>query len=218
MKDSAKLLNFKVNRDLKFTAFRVVNFGIRRPLSFNNDRDLSFTSSRDLGFGKRGVVFRGYVCPVCKAPVAKNAPKCDECGVKFEQPKAKTTPKKTFAEQLARNKPKASPQRRSTFQCPGCGKILYVGAERCPDCSTGFVSRDKVPPPQATTAETPLEAVFCGNCNYRIPPTDRFCRRCGSQRPKGTGSATVSWDEYKTRGKDVGLVSWDEYTDRSKGG
>ena len=85
MKDSAKLLSFNVNRNLKFKVFRGVSFNLDRSLDFDNDRDLSFDSGRDLGFGKRGVIFRGYVCPVCGAPVAKDASKCDECDVQFER-------------------------------------------------------------------------------------------------------------------------------------
>jgi ribosomal protein L40E len=243
MKDSAKLLNFNVNRELKFSVFRPVDFNTRRELSFNLNRDLSFNTNRDLGFGKRGVVFRGYVCPICRAPVAKNAPQCDECGVKFEQPAKQQVQKSTVRKnEWDRNKstqeadavsnesemppsqksPRIherdepsqvkTPERRSTFGCPVCGKILYVGVERCPGCSAQFGASTAAPsPPQNANAQS---TVFCTNCNFSIPPSDRFCRRCGSARPKGSGNTLVSWDEYSGQNKDNGIVSWDEYSKR----
>jgi ribosomal protein L40E len=254
MKDSAKLLNFNVNRELKFTVFRPVDFDTRRELSFNLNRDLNFSTNRDLGFGKRGVVFRGYVCPVCRSPVAKNAPKCDECGVKFEQPAKQQVQKpKARENDWDRNKstqeadaiskepskpaaqspprihnrddvshvqiperapPVQTPERRSTFECPGCSKILYVGTERCPGCSMQFASSTGAPPPPLSSDVQTM--VFCTNCNYSIPPNDRFCRRCGSPRPKGSGNTLISWDEYNSLGKGDGIVSWDEYSKSGK--
>jgi ribosomal protein L40E len=232
MKDSAKLLNFNVNRELKFSVYRSVDFNTRRDLSFNLNRDLSFNTNRDLGFGKRGVVFRGYVCPICRAPVAKNAPQCDECGVKFEQPKQQAQKPKARQNEWDRDKstqeadavskepakpetqkpPRiTAPERRSTFACPICSKILYVGIDRCPSCAAQFAASAAVPPP----ASPDLQAmVFCTSCNFTIPPNDRFCRRCGSPRPKGTGNTLVSWDEYS--GRDDGIISWDEYSNREK--
>jgi len=221
MKDSAKLLNFNVNRELKFSVFRQVDFDTRRTLSFNLNRDLSFLTNRDLGFGKRGVVFRGYVCPVCRAPVAKDAPQCDECGVKFEQPAKKASKKAPTAPGTSRlssqdraftDKKAPAPQRRSTFECPGCGKILYVGAEQCPGCMTLFTA-DAPSPPAPPKAEAP-KVVACTNCGYGIPPQDRFCRRCGSPKPAQSDRTMVSWDEYTDTGKDDGIVSWDEYSKR----
>ena len=235
MKDSSKLLTFNVNRDLKFQVFRGVDFNIRRNLAFDLNRELVFDLNRDLGFGKRGVVFRGYVCPICGAPVAKDAANCDECGVKFEQTitrKEKRSQKKTWdrgerqrkppASKKSKSKksppkPPASKQRRSTFQCPVCGKLLYVGATKCPGCDVTFSSGQKVPAAQKPSRPPARAAapgiVYCQNCNYKIPPTDKFCRRCGSTRPKeGT---TVSWQEYQAKEKKGGLVSWDEYSGRN---
>ncbi|MCK5397608.1 MAG: hypothetical protein KAJ33_05105 [Thermoplasmata archaeon] len=240
MKDSAKLLTFNVNRDLKFKVFRGVSFNLNRNLAFDSGRDLSFNSKRDLGFGKRGVVFRGYVCPVCGAPVAKDASKCDECGVKFEKTvtrkedrakkktwargtRERTKPKKPKASKksassttIAKKSPPKSPagrQRRSTFQCPVCSKLLYVGATKCPGCNVIFNTGQKVPATKKPTRSAPQE-VFCQSCNFKIPPTDKFCRRCGAPRPKGTGSATVSWQEFQAREQKGSLVSWDEYSNR----
>jgi len=241
MKDSAKLLNFNVNRELKFSVFRPVDFNTKRDLSFNINRDLSFSSDRDLGFGKRGVVFRGYVCPKCRAPVARDAPQCDECGVKFELPAKQQKPKarqnnwdrnsstqeadaiskepvkpapprssRIHAPEKASQAP--TPERRSTFGCPVCGKILYVGVDRCPGCAAQFAASGAVPPPPQ--GDSGIQTmVFCTSCNYSIPPNDRFCRSCGSPRPKGSNITQVSWDEYKSQGSG-GIVSWDEYSKR----
>ncbi|MBA3044886.1 MAG: zinc ribbon domain-containing protein [Candidatus Thermoplasmatota archaeon] len=237
MKDSAKLLNFNVNRELNFSVFRSVDVNTRRALSFQINRDLNFSSNRDLGFGKRGVVFRGYVCPICGAPVAKNAPQCAECGVKFEQPakeQKKEIRQNEWDRELGNQEPdqapdkptrKASPkssrvqapERRSTFGCPVCGKVLYVGTERCPGCAAQFTSSTAIPPPPQGNSDVQT-TVICTNCNSSIQPKDQFCRRCGSARPKGSGKTLISWDEYNSSGRDDGIVSWDEYSKRNNGG
>lgn len=243
MKDSSKLLSFNINRDLKFKAFRVADFNPDRDLAFDLNRNLSFDSGRDLGFGKRGVIFRGYVCPVCGAPVAKDASKCDECDVQFERTvtrkekrsqkkswargeRSKTPPKKSKsrkskssakAPKKVPSKQPASKQRRSTFQCPVCGKLLYVGTSVCPSCDVSFSAGRKVPtkksPPRQQARAAAPGIVYCQKCNYSIPPTDKFCRRCGSTRPKGSGT-TVSWQDFQAKGQNDGLVSWDEYSKR----
>ena len=231
MKDSSKLLSFNINRDLKFKAFRGVGFNLNRNLSFDSDRDLTFDSSRDLGFGKRGVIFRGYVCPVCGAPVAKDASKCDECDVQFERTvtrKEKRSQKKSWDRGERRKSPpkksksKKSPPkspsrktRRSTFQCPVCGKLLYVGTSKCPGCDVVFneeTRKAKSKPIQKERAAAP-GIVYCIKCNSKIPPVDKFCRRCGATRPHS--GTTVSWKEFQTREKKDGLVSWDEYSGRN---
>lgn len=196
MKDSATLLNFNVNRELTFPVCRKVDFQDARGLSFDHNRELGFSQNRDLGFGKRGVVFRGYVCPVCKAPVARDAPQCDECGTAFkQQPQPKQQKKAPTWERVDPDKEEpvagkqAVPPRkevppgkvRETFVCPVCEKILYVGVESCPGCHTRFASPGNVPPPN--TIKIAQGTVNCANCNYTIPPADRFCRRCGSPRP-----------------------------------
>ena len=233
MKDSSKLLSFNVNRDLKFKAFRGVGFNVNRNLAFDSDRDLLFDSSRDLRFGKLGVIFRGYVCPVCGAPVAKDASKCDECDVQFEKTvtrKQKRSQKKTWdrgeikrtpsnkSHSTKKSPPKspASKTRRSTFQCPVCDKLLYVGASKCPGCDVIFneESRKAKSPPRSRERAAAPGIVYCLKCNYKIPPVDKFCRRCGASRPHGSGT-TVSWQEFQTREHNDGLVSWDEYSGRN---
>jgi len=250
MKDSSKLLNFNVNRNLKFKEFRGVSFNLNRERGFNPNRDMFFDSNRDLGFGKRGVVFRGYVCPVCGAPVAKDASECDECNVQFQKvttrkekrsqkknwsrgerhtkPPKKSASKKSPTRKSPPKSPASSPkapskkvakQRRSTFQCPVCGKQLYVGTSKCPGCDVAFDIGQKAPVARTAPSKPPARAaapgiVYCQKCNYKIPPADKFCRRCGSKRPHGTGSPTVSWQEFQAREKKDGIVSWDEYSNR----
>ncbi|MCK5024786.1 MAG: hypothetical protein KAR56_04130, partial [Thermoplasmata archaeon] len=111
-------------------------------------------------------------------------------------------------------KPPASKQRRSTFQCPVCGKLLYVGATKCPGCDVVFSTGQKVPAAQKPSRAAAPGIVYCQKCNYKIPSTDKFCRRCGSTRPKNTGT-TVSWQEFQAKEKKDGLVSWDEYSGRN---
>jgi len=86
--DGTKLLEFDVNRELKFDLNRTLGFSPSRRLLFNVNRELNFDSRRDLGFGKRGVIFRGFICPRCGAMVAKGAKRCDECRVLFSWGKA----------------------------------------------------------------------------------------------------------------------------------
>ncbi len=85
----ANLLNFNSSRTLEFSAARPLLFDSNRDLIFNSDRELTFNPNRDLGFGKRGVLFRGYVCANCGAIVSVDATSCDECRAVFEQPEPK---------------------------------------------------------------------------------------------------------------------------------
>src|SRR5207237_1552425 len=80
----ADLLNFNPNRKLEFDSGRPLEFDARRPLEFDAGRDLEFQPNRDLGFGHRGVVFRGYVCPICGSLVTEDAKRCTECGAVFD--------------------------------------------------------------------------------------------------------------------------------------
>src|SRR5207247_10944679 len=80
----ADLLNFNPNRKLEFDSGRPLEFDARRPLEFDAGRDLEFQPNRDLGFGRRGVVFRGYVCAICGSLVTEDAMRCTGCGAVFE--------------------------------------------------------------------------------------------------------------------------------------
>ena len=227
MKDSSKLLNFNVGRKLGFDPYRRAGIDIDRNLSFDVDRGLSFNLDRDLGFGKRGVLFRGYVCPACGASVGKDDPQCGECGVKFEQraksKEAKTKErtwergKKTSKSKSSKTKkPKSkAPEKkiRDTFQCPVCGKLLYVGASTCPGCNIDF-DISKKSERKATRSALPSGDELCSSCGYSIPPNDKFCRICGTRKQAGGESATITWDDYKSKPKDDGIITWDEYSKR----
>ena len=69
-------LDFDHDRDLQFDSDRELGFDAGRARGFGPERDLGFDADRDLPFGRRGVVFRGYVCPVCGASVTADAPSC----------------------------------------------------------------------------------------------------------------------------------------------
>ena len=227
MKDSSKLLNFNVDRELSFNPDRRVGINIQRNLSFDVDRGLSFNLDRDLGFGKRGVLFRGYVCPVCGASVGKDDPQCEECGVKFEKrvksKEAKTKERtwergkkktKSKSSKTKRSRPKAAEKkRRDTFQCPVCGKLLYVGTSTCPGCDIDF-DISKKSERKVTRSAPPSSDVLCSSCGYTIPPGDKFCRRCGTRKQAGGESVTITWDDYKSKPKDDGIITWDEYSKR----
>ena len=161
MRDSTKLLNFNLDRELNFHAYRNIDIDAERALEFNLNRAISCDLNRDLGFGKRGIIFRGYVCPVCKASIAADAAQCDECGVTFlkntETTKKKTTtkskqktkikpPVRKAPKQRANKKtiPKTAKKIRDTFMCPICGIPLYVGTASCPGCGLMFSSSAEV--------------------------------------------------------------------------
>jgi predicted nucleic acid-binding Zn ribbon protein len=227
MKDSSKLLNFNSNRKLGFNPVRRPGINMDRDLSFDLDRGLSFNVDRDLGFGKRGVLFRGYICPVCGASVGVDDPQCEECGVMFEQrAKAKSSKskkrtwergKKTSKSKKTKTKkpkPQASKKkRRNTFQCPVCGKLLYVGTATCPGCNIDFDVTKKTET-KVTRSAPPSSDVLCSSCGYSIPPGDKFCRRCGSRKQAGGDSVTITLNDYKSKPKDDGIITWDEYSKR----
>jgi len=87
-----------------------------------------------------------------------------------------------------------------------------VGASKCPGCDVSFSIDKKVPKskPQARAAAPGI--VYCPKCNYKIPPADKFCRRCGSTRPN---ASTISWQQYQAKDHNDGLVSWDEHSGRT---
>lgn len=75
-------MGFDQNRNLQFDP--------DRDLDFDLNRDLSFDPNRDLGFGRRGILFRGYVCSACGAIVNPLSEECNECGAVFVSRKRKT--------------------------------------------------------------------------------------------------------------------------------
>jgi len=65
MKNTKNLLNFNVNREIGFDPSRGLGFNPERNLGFNYNRRIGFNPERNLPFGKRGVMFRGYLCQDC---------------------------------------------------------------------------------------------------------------------------------------------------------
>jgi len=175
MKKTKNLLNFNVDRDLEFKAFRQVDLVFGRGLSFDIDRGLSFDASRDLGFGIRGIKFRGYVCPECGAAVTKGVDDCYNCGIRFKWPnkgekKSASRPKPPAMNRGVRDSWPSVPE---TFLCPVCGRMLQVGTDSCPGCNLIFRINS--------------QNNACTQCGGSMAPQDRFCRVCGTPRNTGAG-------------------------------
>ncbi len=136
-----KLLNFNPQRDLGFDVDRDLQFDSERSLLFDSERNLDFDPNRDLGFGKRGIIFRGYVCSNCKALVNPMAIECNECGAVFEpaRKKARMTPKKKAPERAF---------------CVYCGYPASASDIYCRNCGLK-VSRAPTQFPRARTERTP---------------------------------------------------------------
>lgn len=139
----ADLLSFNSNRKLEFEPGRPLEFDPRRPLEFDSRRDLEFNQNRDLGFGRRGVVFRGFVCPICGALVTEDAKKCNECGTLFEGspraagPPAGKPPPTGPAEKVRTTKPAFPPGKTSppgAVYCAYCGVKLKRADTFCWNC------------------------------------------------------------------------------------
>jgi len=167
-----QLLNFNPNRDLTFNPARGVDFDVNRERQFDHDRDLQFDQERDLGFGKRGPVFRGFICPVCGAAVTETQTSCTECGANFllnpsdrdlaapaKQPKAKRPPKLKPRKPEARSdRPVASPPRApapasapAAGACSRCGARVLTTDTFCWNCGARFAPSESVPlGPQST--------------------------------------------------------------------
>lgn len=124
----ADLLNFNPDRNLEFDAGRGLQFDSRRPLAFDPGRQLGFAPNRDLGFGRRGVVFRGFVCPVCGALATEDAKRCVECGAVFDPTPRAARPSPPAREQ-APAKPKAKPAAKSRHGSPRAAFCAFCGVE-----------------------------------------------------------------------------------------
>lgn len=248
MQDSAKLLGFSASRTLNFNSSRALSIPLGRQLQFDSDRDLSFDSSRELPYGKRGVLFRGYACPVCGAGVYAEAKQCDECGVAFAAPQepnlpAKAQPSKSqdYREQknmpsrqaarqpIKKAQPLATPPPRkpSTFQCPVCNAQVAAGSTTCPNCSVQFVFQATPPPPEDALVQCPI-------CDLRVSSKTDYCTRCGE--PLSPGAIARHTRELKAMravAEEPGLkktgepqkkeethntITWEEYIEKKKGG
>ena len=157
----AGYLNFDPNRELEFEPGRPLGFDSGRPLNFDPSRELEFQPNRDLGFGHRGVVFRGYICPICGALVAPDATMCNECGAVFEGPPAPpppAPPKTPGRRPTSRQSPTGNPaalKAPSVAYCAYCGVKLHAGDSFCWNC--GAVAKRgsevvKLPPKKTESA------------------------------------------------------------------
>ncbi len=97
---------------------------MNRPLGFNPNRSLSFVPNRDLGFGKKGRIFRGYVCSACEAAVSALDTQCTQCGAIFE----------TKAQITAKKEPKTQPQASGKTFCTYCGSQIEAAHSYCGKC------------------------------------------------------------------------------------
>ena len=183
----ANLLNFNSSRDLGFSHVRELQFDLNRALVFDANRELTFHPNRDLGFGKRGVLFRGYVCENCGAIVAVDATSCDECGAVFEAPKAvgvmKAPPVGTSQfERASATAPAAVPEEPPAPRAP----VVYPPP---PTPREIPVPRAAAPPtPMATPPSAGSASRFCPNCGARSWQGDALCWNCGA---RFTGSSNV---------------------------
>ncbi|HYM39951.1 MAG TPA: zinc ribbon domain-containing protein [Thermoplasmata archaeon] len=140
----AGYLNFDPSRKLEFDSARPLEFDSGRPLDFPPSRELEFQPNRDLGFGQRGVVFRGYICPICGALVSPDATSCNECGTVFEGPPTSPPPAPPRAPPRGGAAPassppasaprKAAPAKPSVAYCTFCGVQLHAGDAFCWNC------------------------------------------------------------------------------------
>lgn len=146
------LLNFNPDRTLTFNPERPLVFESGRSLQFDSGRELGFHPNRNLGFGDRGVVFRGYMCPICGAVATEDAPKCTECGAMFDvEPRAAAPTPPASSETKSRIRapttPPAGPRAgsaagptgaRSNF-CAFCGVKLKAADAFCWNCGARAV-------------------------------------------------------------------------------
>ncbi len=169
------VLEFDLNRELNFDPNREVDFNWGRPVDFDPNRGLEFNPDRDLGFGKRGIVFRGFVCPVCGSGVTETDPSCPQCGAVFEpQPtsriKAGAAPKPTTPApaSVATPAPPAPPEE---------------AAPAMPRSSSPPAARIPPPPPIRSYPPTPkrIDVHNCPYCGARVSTNDAFCWNCGNR-------------------------------------
>jgi len=156
------ILNFNPDRKINFDQDRELEFQPGRPLQFDMGRQLEFNANRDLGFGHRGIVFRGYVCPICGALVAEDSRQCDECGTVFDREPRAAGP--------------SAPQPK-------------VPASPAPPRSGE--GGPKATPPVASPpkdAGAPLRSAYCAYCGVKLHAGDAFCWNCGA---RATGTMEV---------------------------
>ncbi|HEY4705803.1 MAG TPA: hypothetical protein VII27_08745 [Thermoplasmata archaeon] len=180
----ANLLNFNSSRTLEFSASHPLLFDPNRDLIFNSDRELNFNPNRDIGFGKRGVLFRGYVCANCGAIVSVDATSCDECGAVFEQPESKgpsvgsLSSRPTPATRAAPG-PRPAPPVPEAYAPPRAPPPPSPYAP--PPPPRAYPAPTPVPPPAPEATAATQASRFCPYCGARSWPGDAFCWNCGAR-------------------------------------
>jgi hypothetical protein len=173
----SNLLNFNTNRELGFPPNRDLVFDPNRDLTFDLNRVLSFDPNRDLGFGKRGVLFRGYVCAACGAIVSVDATSCDECGAVFEAPEEKGIMKAPPPAFRPTAESRAAPPPAPSPWAPPPPPPSFSRPE-----PPSLAEQRPPPPPFAgTPPPTPSTARFCPTCGARSWHGDAFCWNCGTR-------------------------------------
>ena len=194
MKNSSKLLNFDLNRQLEFSVFRGVGFSSQRDLHFDLNRSLSFDSQRILPFGKKGVDFRQFVCGRCGVIVDGEAERCPNCKARFlsdEEPIESSTLVKSskkvthskmeeyFGEEYVEEVKPPPIRRAPVYRCPSCGKNLrYIPPQKkwyCSRCKIyiGTTPRGR---PKPVRAYTPRAGAASGGVKFIV-------EQRGSRRP-----------------------------------
>ena len=163
-----EVLEFNPNRDLEFDPKRDLGFDPGRKLGFDPGRGRGFEPGRDLGFGKRGPVFRGYVCPICGAQVTADQPSCTECGAVFDRKGSTSAPRE-----------ETRPAAHQTYAPPNTATP--------PDTAIPPPRRASPPPPTRSYPPPPkrVESKFCIFCGARLTSDDTFCWQCGNRAGGG---------------------------------
>ncbi len=188
----ANLLNFNSTRDLGFSHARELQFDLNRELVFDANRDLTFDPNRDLGFGRRGVLFRGYVCPTCGALVSAGATSCSECGARFDEPEVRGAP-------LEESVKTSGFEREETATPTPESPSTPPRERRAPPPPPPQARRQAPPPPPAPApalTSPPMSASpasrFCPNCGARSWQGDAFCWNCGARFTASSRAVTAN--------------------------
>lgn len=165
------LLNFTPERGLTFDPDRGLAFAPERELQFNPGRALEFKPERDLGFGRRGVVFRGYVCPMCGSLVTEDVPRCAECGAEFEG--TQRAPGPTVPAAPSRPEARSAPRDARTAGSTPKGPKAAATDKFCAFCGVKLSAKD----------------AFCWSCGARTVGSAESVRLPATKR----GPVTREW-------------------------
>lgn len=189
------LLNFNADRSLGFSLDRALEFDITRPLGFDPNRTLGFRPNRDLGFGKRGVMFRGFVCGECGAITSSEATVCNECGAVFEigetarrpipQTERPAAPTVVRAPGPPTPRTESAPAKGGTRVCPTCGARTWSGDAFCWNCGTRFGGMGPSVPPSRPPS-SPRATDAAGPAKKRAKKVRKNEQTAGSSSLEGT--------------------------------